>query len=268
MTFHAFHNAERTGWHDRAPSYDAATGLATMQIVPAMLDALRLRSGGRLLDLACGTGYVAGAAAALDVQATGIDFAPGMIDAAQLRYPGVTFQVADVQDLPFQDDSFDAVACNIGLFHVTDPDRALAEAARVLRPGGRFAFSQWSAPAQSELYAALFAVLKAHADMTLADPAPDAYRLSDPNTVSSMMDRAGFSDFESRELPTMLIATGDDFFDFFMRFGVRVPLIVAAQPSDVQSAIRAAMNDAMATYKTPTGFEVSMPSLLYSGAAT
>ena len=233
-----------------------------------MLDALHLRSGDHLLDVACGPGYVAGAAAALDVTATGLDFASGMIDLARQRYPALTFDTGDLQDLPFADDSFDAVACNIGLFHVTDPDRALTEAARVLKPSGRFAFSQWCAPAQSDLYAALFAVLKEHADMSLADPAPDAYRLSDPAQVTEMMTKAGFTNITTRELPTVLIATGDDFFDFFMRFGVRVPLIVAAQPQDTQAAIRDAMNAAMAHYKTPTGYEVPMPSLLYSGVVS
>jgi len=265
MSFDAFHNAERAGWHARADGYGQATGLATLQIVPAMLDSVSLRAGQRLLDLATGPGYVAGAAAALDVEATGIDFADAMIAVAKARYPRAAFQVADVQDVPFEDDVFDAVTCNIGLFHVTDPDRALAEAARVLRPGGVFAFSQWAAPSASELYAKLFEVLKAHADLSLADPAPDAYRLSDPAIVEEMMQSVGFTAVTTRELPTVLIATSDDFFDFFMRFGVRVPLIVAAQSASARSAIKDTMNAAMARYKTPTGFEVPMPSLLYSG---
>jgi len=268
VNYTAFHNAERNGWHDRAAGYGAATALATLQIIPAMLEALHLRAGQRLLDLACGPGYVAGAAHALCLDVEGVDFAPGMIDAAKAKFPCLNFQVADIQDLPFDDNSFDVAACNIGLFHVADTAKALSEIARVLRPGGRFAFSQWAAPAQSELYAALFAILKDTADMTLADPAPDAYRLSDPEIVEGMLSESGFSDVETRYLDTVLIATGDDFFDFFMKFGVRVPLIVDAQTPEVQADIRARMNAAMAKYKTNNGFEVPMPSLLYSGVAS
>ena len=265
MNFENFHNAERDGWDARAAGYAEATALATLQIVPAMLEALELRAGQRLLDIACGPGYVAGAASALNVTAEGIDFAPQMIAEAKARFKDLNFQVGDVQSLPYPDNAFDATACNIGLFHVADTETALSEIVRVTRPGGRFAFSQWAAPAEAELYAALFAALKAHADMTLADPAPDAYRLSDPSIVENMMSDAGFGDLNTKRLNTTLIATGDDFFDFFMKFGVRVPLIVKAQTEAAQATLRHEMNAAMAPYKTQTGFEVPMPSLLYSG---
>ncbi|MBD3666231.1 methyltransferase domain-containing protein [Sulfitobacter sp. TSTF-M16] len=265
MTFDAFHSAERQGWHDRAGRYDGATALATLQIVPALLDALHLRPGMRLIDLACGPGYVAGAAAALLINAEGIDFAPAMIETAQKRFPDLAFRIGDILDMPHDTASFDAAACNMGLFHVIDPAKAMSEAARVLRPGGRFAFSQWTAPSDSALYAGLFEVMKAEADMALADPAPDAYALSDPETVAAMMTTAGFTDISTRRLETVLIAPTVDFFDFFMSFGVRVPLIVGAQAPDVQDIIRDRMNAAMAPYETDTGYEVPMPSLLFAG---
>ena len=118
MTFEAFTTAERNGWHDRAEGYETHTALATLQIVPAMLDALRLRPGMQLLDVACGPGYVAGAAAALNVIAEGVDYAQGMVDAAKTRFPALTFQQGDAEALPVADAQFDAVACNMGLFHI------------------------------------------------------------------------------------------------------------------------------------------------------
>lgn len=268
MTFEAFHIAERQGWDDRAGQYDTATALATLQIVPAMLDALWLRPGMDLLDLACGPGYVSAAADALLVKTDGIDFAPAMIDVARARYPALDFGVGDIHDLPYKDATFDAVTCNMGMFHVTDPARAMAEAARVLRPGGRFAFSQWTAPDDSELYARLFAIMKAEADMSLADPAPNAYELSDPAHVQGMLQAAGFTDISTRRLETRLIAPEEDFFDFFMRFGVRVPLIVGVQPKEVQDSIREKMNNAMRGFKTEGGYQVPMPSLLFAGTRT
>ena len=265
MTFDAFHTAERNGWHERAAAYGDATALATLQIVPAMLDVLRLRPRMDLIDLACGPGYVAGAADAMLVNARGVDFAPAMVQAAKARHPKLDFIEADIQSLPFEDASFDAAACNMGLFHVTDPVQAMAEAARVLRPGGRFAFSQWTAPSDSDLYARLFEVMKAHADMSLADPAPDAYALSDQVNVEAMMTKAGFDDISSRRLETVLVAPEEDFFDFFIKFGVRVPLIVDAQEPDVRQNIREKMNATMTPYKTEEGYEVPMPSLLFAG---
>ncbi|KIN62599.1 putative methyltransferase protein [Sulfitobacter noctilucicola] len=265
MTYKAFTQAERQGWHDRAEVYATHTARATVQIIPAMFDALSVRPEQRLLDVACGPGYVAGAAAALDVDVEGIDYAPGMVGAARKRFPHLKFNVGNAEALPAQDASFEAVACNMGLFHMGDPQLAMREAFRVLRPSGRFSFSQWTAPQDSELYARLFAALKDEADLSRADTAPDAYVLSDPAAVEKMMKNAGFSQMGTRRLDTKLIAHGDDFFDFFMQFGVRVPLIVAAQDSDVKTRLRTRINADMAPYRTGTGFEVPMPSLLYTG---
>ncbi len=265
MAFEAFQTAERDGWNSRADVYGNATALATLQIVPAMLDALRLHPGMALLDMACGPGHLSAAADALLVVTAGVDFAPAMIDLARKSHPALDFDVADIHNLPFGDAVFDAVSCNMGLFHVTEPSQVLAEAARVLRPGGRFAFSQWTAPSDSDLYARLFEVMTVEADMSLANPAPDAYALSDPANVEVMMTNSGFKDVSTRRLETVLIAPEEDFFDFFMKFGVRVPLIVGAQTPDVQQTIRVKMNAAMIPYKTKKGFEVPMPSLLFAG---
>ncbi len=268
MKYAAFTKAEQDGWHARADAYAQHTALATIQIIPALLDALALRPGMDLLDMACGPGHVAGAAAALDVNARGIDYAPGMIEVARKRFPDLEFAVADAEDLPFEANNFDAVGCNMGLFHMADPARTMTEAARVLRRGGRFAFSQWTAPDDSPLYARLFAALKDEADMTLADPAPDAYALSSEAGARALLADAGFAELKVRRLDTTLIAIGNDFFDFFMRFGVRVPLIVTAQPQQAQARLRARINADMEPFRTPTGFEVSMPSLVYSGTRT
>lgn len=263
--FHAFKTAERDGWSDRAAAYQDHTGLATLQIAPALLDAVGARPGLRALETACGTANIAAALAALGCDTVGVDFSDGMIDVARAQFPDLDLRVADAQDLPLDDSHFDIAICNMGLFHMTKPDTAMAEAARVLRQGGRFAWSQWTAPADSVLYGTLFDILKSDADMSRADPAPDAYVLSDPDHATEMMQVAGFCDIHVRRLPTTLIATGDDFFDFFMKFGVRVPLIVAAQDPDVQTILRTRINAAMAPWRTPAGWEVPMPSLVISG---
>ena len=265
MTFDAFIAAEKQGWHDRAEGYADHTALATLQIIPALLAQLGLHPGQHLLDVASGPGHVAGAAAALDLNAQGVDYAAGMVAAAKSRFPDLTFSQADAEALPFEDASFDAVACNMGLFHMGDPLQATKEAARVLRPGGRFAFSQWTAPADSELYARLFAALTDIADMSRADPAPNAYALSETEQTFQMMRDAGLEDPSVTRLDTRLIARGDDFFAFFMRFGVRVPLIVQAQEPAVQTRLRDRINADMAPYKTATGYDVPMPSLVYAG---
>jgi SAM-dependent methyltransferase len=89
----------------------------------------------RVLDVGCGDGRLPSLYAAPEVVA--VDSSPDAVDRAAAR--GLDAQLADATALPFEDGSFDAVTCSHMLYHVPDPDRALAEFVRVLRPGGRFA---------------------------------------------------------------------------------------------------------------------------------
>ena len=188
-----------------------------------------------------------------------------MIEAARRRFPDIRFDVGDAEDLPYPDGRFDAVLSNIVLFHVTDPDRAMAEAFRVLTRGGRFVFSQWLGPDVSECYRMLFDVLSAHADLSRADPAPDAYALSDRSNVAAKMQRAGFGDIAFEEVQNVLHAEGPSFFDFFMTFGVRVPLIVERQDETTQQIIREEIDKRAAAYFSDGLYKIPIPSLIVSG---
>lgn len=265
MKFAEFREDERNGWNARAGGYDLATAKATLQSIPMLLHMAGLYHGARLLDVGCGPGYLAAAAATLGAEATGIDFADAMLDLARSRFPRIDFRQGDAEALDFPDESFDIVASNIVLFHLVDPARGIAEAARVLRSGGRFVFSQWIGPEGSDLYREVAAALADHADMDRVRPAPDAYALSTPAAARTAMKEAGFTMIETKSVKNVLRAPEGDFFSFFMKFGVRVPLIVEAQEPAVQTRIREAINVRIEPYRRAGGFEVPMPSLVISG---
>lgn len=264
--YSAFRQSELEGWSERADAYDTATALATTQSIPALLGAARVFHGASVLDVGCGPGYAAGAAAAMGAQAKGIDFSPQMVALARQRFPAATFAVGDAERLDEPDDCYEAVVSNIVFFHVTDPALALAEACRVLKPGGRFAFSQWCGPDESDLYRDFLKIVGKLADLSIAEPAPDAFALSDRARVEEMMMDTGFRDCNAVTVSNVLRATGGDFFAFFQRFGVRIPLILSKQTPEIRNRIRDAVNDRFSPYRQCDIFAVPMPSIVYSGA--
>jgi demethylmenaquinone methyltransferase/2-methoxy-6-polyprenyl-1,4-benzoquinol methylase len=110
----------------------------------AVTDALALRPGERVLDLAAGTATSAAALARTGATVIGCDFSLGML--RQGRGKGVDLVAGDALRLPFADASFDAVTISFGLRNVQDTDRALRELLRVTRPGGRLVVCEFSHP--------------------------------------------------------------------------------------------------------------------------
>ncbi|MBI5533683.1 MAG: class I SAM-dependent methyltransferase [Deltaproteobacteria bacterium] len=91
---------------------------------------------GRVLDLGCGTGFVASRAVRLFHQVDGVDISPKVLEKARASVPGATFHTAEADGLPFESGSFDAVVAVAFLHHVADHTPVFREIHRVLRPGG------------------------------------------------------------------------------------------------------------------------------------
>jgi ubiquinone/menaquinone biosynthesis C-methylase UbiE len=111
----------------------------------AILGALQLRAGDRLLDVGCGGGLLLRDALANGASATGIDHSEEMVDLARERAPDAEVALASAEHLPFPDGSFTAVAMSVVFFFLPRPLAALHEARRVLKPAGRIAIYTTSA---------------------------------------------------------------------------------------------------------------------------
>lgn len=120
----------------------------TVPLARELVQAVDLRAGARVLDVATGTGHVALEAARGFADVTGIDYVPELVEVARRRADAeglsVDFQVADAEALPFPDGAFDYVLSAIGVMFTADHERAAAELARVCRPGGRIGLASWT----------------------------------------------------------------------------------------------------------------------------
>lgn len=185
---------EHAGWQRAAAGYDATFARATAGFVEALLDAAQVSAGMRVLDLCCGTGVGAAAAAERGAAVTGLDFSAAMLAEARRANPLLAFDEGDIEALPYRDGSFDAVIDNFGIHHAPYPARAVAEALRVLRPGGRFAFTTWAAPEENIAWKLLFDAVRAHGDPDAAKAPPSGGNLVTIAAVLDLLRAAGFAE--------------------------------------------------------------------------
>jgi len=140
--FQQFKALQREGWALFTP-------LATFTTPPAaaLVEFAGVAAGERVLDLACGTGVVAVTAARRDARVSGLDLSPVLLAEAQnnaaMAGVAIDFTEGDAEALPYADASFDVVLSQFGHMFAPRPEVVVAEMLRVLRPGGRIAFSTW-----------------------------------------------------------------------------------------------------------------------------
>ncbi|HEX3222974.1 MAG TPA: class I SAM-dependent methyltransferase [Nocardioides sp.] len=120
----------------------------TVPLAHELAEAVELRPGASVLDVACGTGHVALEAARTLCEVTGVDYVPELIEVARRRAEAealeADFRVGDAEALPFADGSFDFVLSAIGVMFTADHDRAASELVRTCRPGGRIGLASWT----------------------------------------------------------------------------------------------------------------------------
>jgi SAM-dependent methyltransferase len=260
----AFKTFEHEGWEKVALLYRDAFSSLTTQAIPPLLGAVGAGPGVRLLDVACGPGDAAAAATKRGVQATGVDFATAMVAQASHLHPDSAFCVGDAEALPFPDAAFDAVVINFGVLHFADPDRAFAEAHRVLRPGGRLAFTVWAPPGRAVGFAIVLEAIERHGRMDVPLPeGPPFFRFADPDESRGALSAVGFAGAQVRELPLRWRLPGSDaLLDAFLEGGVRTRGLLRAQTPAALTAIREAVRAAASRHAHAGGVELAMPAVM------
>ena len=262
-----FHDFEHTGWERAAACYSNTFGTLTAKAAGPLLDAAGVRSGTRLLDVATGPGFVAGAAAARGASVAGVDFSPLMVAEARRRYPQIMFIEGDAEALAVGDDQLDAVVMNFGLLHLARPEAAIAEARRVLAPGGRYALTVWARPEEAVGFGVVLRAMAAHGTTDVGLPeGPPFFRFSDPDESRATLTRAGFVDVGVRQLPLVWrLPTPEALFDAALHGGVRTSAALQAQTPLALAAIHHAVVSQLQQYREGDAVAIPMPVVLVSG---
>lgn len=267
-----FRSFEHSGWERVAGLYDGTWAALTRQFHPAVLDGAGVVAGTSLLDVACGPGYVAAEAALRGAGAVGLDFSRRMLSVAARRHPALPLVEGDSEHLPFPTGCFDAVTISFGLLHMADAHSVLVESRRVLKNGGRIAFSVWARPSRSPGRRIIFSAIERHAIKEVGLPeGPPFFLLSTLTECRRSLGEAGFDKasvrFDTRRAE-WVVPTAEYLFEAERDAGVRTAGLLAAQPADRLERIRKAVTRGVKKYAVADGFAIPMTAHVVSAVAS
>jgi ubiquinone/menaquinone biosynthesis C-methylase UbiE len=246
-----FKRASHEVWEAMAPGWDerhAYFERSARAVAESMLAHAALHPSAHVLELAAGTGLVglAAATAVPDGRVIISDFSAAMVDAAErhARAVGATnveCRVLDAERLEMDDASVDVVLCRWGLMLMADPAAALAEARRVLRPGGRISAAVFSAAAQNPWAAMPSAVLSGRGHMPPPGPgAPGILALGDRDRLTDLITGAGFATPEIEEVAFMMsFDDADDYWAFLTDAAGALAMVIERLDDDERAQVRA-----------------------------
>jgi ubiquinone/menaquinone biosynthesis C-methylase UbiE len=247
--------------------WQAKTAAFTRGATEAVLEAAQLRPGMRVLDLASGVGDPSlsiAEAVGPSGHVVATDLGPGMIGLAEelARMRGlrnIEFRVANVESLPFPDESFDVVTCRFGVMFFPDQLKAFRECLRVLKRGGRVAFVVWGKREQPFLGTTV-GILTKYVEVPPPDPdAPHAFMFGERGLLKSRLEAAGFAQVreEVRTVPGRWNGSAEEYWQQFTEVAAPFRPLVAKLTGETRA--RAEAEILAGLRKLSDGSTITMP---------
>lgn len=266
-TEHPYREFEHSGWERAALAYSGSFEHATSLFAPALLQAVGIGAGMKLLDVACGTGALAALAAQQGAQTTGVDFSQEMIAQAKRQHAAPRFLEADAEALPFAEGSFDSAVVNFGVHHFPFPAQALREAWRVLRPGGRLAFTVWANPQQHALHRLTLDALAAAGVSGAALPVPPGGAVNEIDICVALLAQAGFAQplHALHRSADLWLDSEQQLQEMLLHGTVRLSTLIRSQPADKVNSILVEIRRAATAYATQGRLRIPVTAILAVG---
>ena len=257
-----FKEFERKAWETKAARYDQTWGTVSAQTIDELLNLAGLEKGVSFLDCGCGPGHLCHRASMSGAEVVGCDYSHEMVKLASEAYPGLRFEHQDVENLTYTSQSFDVVTLNYLLLHLENQGRALLEAARVLKPGGRLLFSLWLPPAESAGLRLMFSAVKQYADISVIPPAQDIFLFADQEYSKSFLQEQGFSKVSFHRVENYWnVADADEFFTA-VQAGTRIGGTIDLQTAEVKEKIRQDIAGNIDEYRKDGRYVIPTPSVI------
>jgi SAM-dependent methyltransferase len=223
------------------------------------------KPGDTVLELAAGladTGLTAAHLVGESGRVIVTDFTPEMVAAARRRAEelgaqNAEFRVLDAERMDLRTDSVDGVLCRWAYMLMIDPHAAFAETRRVLRPGGRLAFSVWAAREHNPALSLVGRVLESQAHIPPPDPqAPSAFAMADPGRIRELVVGASFAEPEIEEVTFRWpFADHDAYWRYVTQTSSSVSPVLRALSYEAQETVREQVNEAARPYRSGEGYD-------------
>lgn len=258
-----FSSLERSAWSDPtvARAYTMRFPSVTGFTIPALLRGAAQAPGAPLLDIACGPGTVTRQVDP-STPVTSLDFSRAML--SELGRGGWNRVQGSALSEPFRNAAFASVVCNFGLLHFPDPDRALVEGLRVLRPGGRAAWSVWGEDAVAfQLIPGLIRELGWKPSLP---PGPDFFRYGSLDRFSNALETRGYQHVRTERLEWRAeFRSPGEFWVAFSEGSARTRAAIRSLSEVQRRELQQALTERLLRYRDGDGLRVPTTAIVGSG---